>query len=80
MIQELPVFEAWRDRKNLKIYASLAPKIPITLEKATDQAMSDADAVYLGTDKTGKEFWLSGWSKVYTRKLNWIEKLRRKLS
>lgn len=72
MIQELAVFEAWRDRENLKIFLSLSPKISCTLEKVTDQAMPDVEAVYLAN---GKKSHLSGWSKVYARKLSRLEKL-----
>lgn len=74
MIQELAVFEAWRDRENLKIFLSLSPKIRCTLEKAVDQAMPDVEAVYLAI-ANGKKSHLSGWSKVYARKLSRLEKL-----
>lgn len=74
MIQELAVFEAWRDRENLKIFLSLSPKVPCTLEKVTDRAAPDAEAIYTATANS-KESHLSGWNKVYARKLRRIEKL-----
>lgn len=76
MIQELAVFEAWRDRKNLKIFLNLPPKVPCTLEKVTDSAMPDAEAIYIAN---GKGKYLSGWDKIYARKLWWFEKLWSKL-
>ena len=78
MIQELAVFEAWRDRENLKIFLSLSPKAPCMLEKVTDQAMPNVEAIYVATTN-GKESYLSGWSRVYARKLWRLEKLWREL-
>lgn len=81
MIEELPVFEAWRDRKNLEIFASLNPKTPCRIELL---AMASADdyslyeIFYLDGRKADRS--VPGWKTVYARKLNWIDKLRSKLS
>lgn len=80
MIQELPVFEAWQNRANLKIYASLNPKTPCRLYKLPNQFMPDNTAIYEVVIANGQKVFRSGFQTIYARKLNWLEKLWRKLS
>jgi len=77
MIEELPVFEAWRDRRNLEIFASLNPKTPCKIWLLDHDMPPETANYHL---KTTELKIVSGWQTVYARKLNWLDKLRSKLS
>lgn len=79
MIQELPVFEAWRDRKNLEIYASLNPKTPCRIEFLAAASTPDISLYEIYISGVKREESLFGFQTIYARKLNWLEKLWSKL-
>lgn len=79
MIREMPMFEAWQKRDELKIFVSLSPLQPCRIELLATAASLDASLfeIYANGKKVDRSSF--GWEPIYARPLNFFEKLWRKL-